>query len=810
MRPIRLELEGFTAYREITVCDFDGVDLFVLTGPTGSGKSSLIDAITFALYGSVSRYGNPNLVHPVISQGKLEAKVRFDFSLAGRRYTAVRVVRRTKGGATTREARLESEGKTLAGNAEEVSRMVRKLLGLNFEQFNTCVVLPQGEFARFLNEKPAERQDLLTKLLGVDVYERMGALARFRESEAKQKTLLYQGELVRMADVSEAARKAAKHRVSDLEKVKREIESAEPELEALRVEAERLVSEATRLEVERKLLSGLSAPEGALGLAKEIRDARQSAAAATRKRETAENTLASAERARDVLGDEAGLRALDSVHRDLEDRRARLVDIERESAGARKALDAREKEKTHADEEERRGRDRIEGLRRDLAAHDLRGHLSMGEPCPVCERTVETLPEASRPPALSSAQKALEKSSKARQEAERAWQQATKDASVAVERAESLRAEIERLETRLAKAPSATEIASTLDAMSVSDGELTRARKEATAARENERRAQREVERVSEEEARGWSRFDATRDAVSFLRPPAAPRDDLALAWEGLLAWVRDELPRHEAKAGEVSRSAKEASETREKRLDELEARCRIVDVNLARERPRDAVVTALAKAEQELDRITHALERVRCLRDGVQEEQERARIAGALGQHLRANGFERWLLEEAFRRLVGGATTILKELSSGQYSFEYDGLNFEVIDHRNADERRSARTLSGGETFLASLALALTLAEQTAELAAETFTMGLMGRRPGIRRIGENTQGVFSDVLDRRLPNGWRLVLPNEIYVTAAGKSFDVTGVPPDVAVAGFSRKAFGNEKDPGLETALALLASH
>ena len=64
---------------------------------------------------------------------------------------------------------------------------------------------------------------------------------------------------------------------------------------------------------------------------------------------------------------------------------------------------------------------------------------------------------------------------------------------------------------------------------------------------------------------------------------------------------------------------------------------------------------------------------------------------------------------------------------------------------------------------------------------AAETFTMALMGRRPEICRVGESTQGVFSDVLDRRLPNGWRLVLPNEIYVTAEGNSFDVTGVPPD-----------------------------
>jgi hypothetical protein len=93
---------------------------------------------------------------------------------------------------------------------------------------------------------------------------------------------------------------------------------------------------------------------------------------------------------------------------------------------------------------------------------------------------------------------------------------------------------------------------------------------------------------------------------------------------------------------------------------------------------------------------------------------------------------------------------------------------------------------------------------------AAETFTMALMGRQPKIVRIGENTQGVFSDVLDRRLPNGWRLVLPNEIYVTEDGKSFDVLGVSPDVRTPGLSRNNFDGEKDPGLQQAVAILLQH
>src|SRR5437868_966402 len=100
----------------------------------------------FALFGSVSRYDNKNMVAPAITQGANQARVRLDFSVEGREYSAVRVVRRTKTGANTAEARLESGGETLAGNADELTRTVEALIGLNFEQFTKCVVLPQGDF----------------------------------------------------------------------------------------------------------------------------------------------------------------------------------------------------------------------------------------------------------------------------------------------------------------------------------------------------------------------------------------------------------------------------------------------------------------------------------------------------------------------------------------------------------------------------------------------------------------------------------------------------------------------------------------
>ena len=92
---------------------------------------------------------------------------------------------------------------------------------------------------------------------------------------------------------------------------------------------------------------------------------------------------------------------------------------------------------------------------------------------------------------------------------------------------------------------------------------------------------------------------------------------------------------------------------------------------------------------------------------------------------------------------------------------------------------------------------------------AGETFTQALMGRMPHIVRIGENTQGVFSDVLSRRLPNGWRFGLPNEIYRTADGKIFDLMGIPPDIEVPVFADADVAAGKDPGMAKALEVLGN-
>ncbi|HEY3937394.1 MAG TPA: S41 family peptidase [Bryobacteraceae bacterium] len=92
---------------------------------------------------------------------------------------------------------------------------------------------------------------------------------------------------------------------------------------------------------------------------------------------------------------------------------------------------------------------------------------------------------------------------------------------------------------------------------------------------------------------------------------------------------------------------------------------------------------------------------------------------------------------------------------------------------------------------------------------AAETFSEVLMGRTPHVTRIGENTQGVFCDILDRHLPNGWTFGLPNAVYRIAEGEAFDVKGIPPDLEAPVFADADVAEGKDPAMAEAIRILSS-
>lgn len=719
MRPETLELEGFTAFRQKTRIEFGDADLFAFTGPTGAGKSSLIDAMIFALYGRVPRLGE-RLVEPVITKGRQEARVRLDFTLGDERYTAVRVVRRTKSGATTKEARLERGAEVLAGNATALDPEIRRLLGLDFQQFTTCVALPQGEFARFLRQAPRDRQALLTKLLGLGVYQRVRDRARGRKENAAGGIELLEAQLAGLAGADESAEAERQRRVESLARLQTETREeskrqAEWENEEREVEAERRRGRA-RIEA----LAAAETPRAVRDLGAERQQAEERRRAAQDALDGAEKDRNEARTAREGLGDAVAL----SRVKESWERRARLAG-QREAAarhaertetalrGAEDAGDAAEAEVSAA-------REALAAAERRHRAHALRGGLVVGEPCPVCEQEVSRLPSGGEAAGLDGLRAALRKAERAGATARKRREAAVSAHAAAEQKRASANEEYEEVAAALAGQPERSEAEQALAAITRAEGVIEQAEARLERERRAVRKAENDLSGFDARETNAWSRFDATRDRMSDLEPPAPERSSLLRAWQSLESWAAAKLPEvRQSLAGfeeKARRLGEERTASRE-RLADLFSGCGVA----LRGDPQRAVDTALERARDDLREVQRQRKERRRLQREAAAARENAAVAGALHTHLRADRFERWLLTAAFHGLTADASRILVELSGGQYSFRHnDRFEFDIVDHGNADETRSSKTLSGGETFLASLALALALSDRIADLAAE------------------------------------------------------------------------------------------
>ncbi|WP_410642124.1 AAA family ATPase [Amycolatopsis sp. lyj-346] len=297
-----LEMTGFASFREKTEVSFADTDYFALVGPTGAGKSTVIDALTFALYGSVARWDHEGLVAPALAPTVNRATVRLVFDAGGTRYHVVREVRRSGGKKPTvsvKNVRLERliDPTALGGPEDdadavaadsEVTPAVERLLGLTFKHFCTCVALPQGDFAEFLHAKAADRQKILIKLLGLEVYERIGRRAGVTAEQQKQRAAVLTEQLGSYADATEeAVAEHAARRVALVELDAR-VTAALPGLnDATRTHDEARQRVAT-LTKELSVLDAVERPDGVEDLETRRRAAADAATAARGALETAE------------------------------------------------------------------------------------------------------------------------------------------------------------------------------------------------------------------------------------------------------------------------------------------------------------------------------------------------------------------------------------------------------------------------------------------------------------------------------------------------------------------------------------------
>jgi exonuclease SbcC len=229
---------------------------------------------------------------------------------------------------------------------------------------------------------------------------------------------------------------------------------------------------------------------------------------------------------------------------------------------------------------------------------------------------------------------------------------------------------------------------------------------------------------ATERAEEAWAHFRATRERVAGFVPPATDGNDLSVSWATLADWASREVDVAERERGdvenEVLRKTKERSDIVERTLLVGQAVLPNLDATLPLTAIGELLTEARANAASDLKQFDERRVAMAGLQERVKLLDDESDVAGKLGDLLRTDGFENWLMEAALGVLVDRATKRLFELSGGQYSLEIDKRDFAVRDHTNADELRSARTLSGGETFLASLSLALALADATADLAPE------------------------------------------------------------------------------------------
>ena len=190
MRIHRMRLEGLGPYAQAQDVDFDRLNaagLFLLDGPTGAGKSTVLAALCFALYGTVpGGRSAESLVTTLREPGEVIPEVQVEFTVQGRRFEVVRSPKHERprrrrsaaGGATvTTQAtvslreRVDGEWTAPLTRADEVGQQIAAVLHLDAEQFMQVVLLPQGQFAQFLTAKSDERRVLLRRLFGTQRFD---------------------------------------------------------------------------------------------------------------------------------------------------------------------------------------------------------------------------------------------------------------------------------------------------------------------------------------------------------------------------------------------------------------------------------------------------------------------------------------------------------------------------------------------------------------------------------------------------------------------------------------------------------------
>jgi DNA repair protein SbcC/Rad50 len=503
-------------------------------------------------------------------------------------------------------------------------------------------------------------------------------------------------------------------------------------------------------------------PHGVPGLAKRIAEADQLLSERMQLSADAESAAAGSELAWEKLPDRSSVEALRASHAS---RRELTLALERYSAAAAAAATAEATcalELESASEAAASASAALEAAQNLHAAAHLASGLAAGGTCPVCLQVVMQAPAHSVPASLDAARTEVERVETRQKQARAAWDRTVQASAVARSKAADAQQRLDEVAARLAGAPSEESASRTLADIAAADDAVRRARALLRERRASLKAAENSRASLTGEEREAWAALRGSRDAVVRLGAPAVDGADLAAAWQSLAAWGAEQLAALRVRQGELDAAAAALSQ---QVADEKSALRGLLSGHGITEVTDPARVLALVatrrvQAESALQSVQRKRVRAAELAKQVAARQEEEQVASMLGNLLRANSFERWLCGEALDTLMTEASQTLMELSGGQYQLDRDERSeLVVIDFQDAAARRPVHTLSGGETFQASLALALALSRQVVGLSAGLRDLNSMFLDEGFGTLDEDTLEVVASTLEQLAADSDRMV---------------------------------------------------
>lgn len=848
MKPIQLVLSAFGPYVERTVIDFSALGeegLFLIAGDTGAGKTTIFDAISFALYGEASggkEKRKSKSFHSDYVSDQTETYVELTFRHRGetwwirRNLEYQRPAKKKKDGmeTTTRQAadaqmRNEDTGEEIL-RMDDVNRRVRELLGLTQDQFTQTVMIAQGDFLKILTASSDDRKKLFRDLfhtnLYVDLQSRLQEKNRACADEQKaleQVILSAEGKIDPEAEFAEReillsycgqiqhtdALCALLARLIEQEKAAQEQARAQKKeaadqigaLIAAVTEGERVNRDFADWESKRARLAALTAGQGEI-------DAQRAALAAARRAQQLETDEALMRRTRrDMDAQRAALSeaqaALEQAEKALPETETRMKEAESRS-GEIHALLAQAKQmedclpvlgeverlKAALDTQKRELQRLTADSSRAQAAYTaaqnsyylsqaglLARELKAGQPCPVCGSTAHPCPAQITPETVT--RQALEQAAQRRETAEKAQSDAATrlaaNQAALDEREDRLRAlkigpdeTRQRLAARIDAAHQAAadrqrEIDAARSAYQTLDKRKTAAQSAVDAAQKQLAALEKDLRAQTEafEQKRAAHGFE---DEASYRLAKRTNADIERLDRE-----IRNFDEQKRTLAAQTHELEDKLSGRQRTDLAALQNRqAAALDRQAKAENAEKAMVRKLTlheSAEREIRQANAAIQKKRGKWQIIQELY--TCCAGIAAGNPRAKlTFEAYVQQYYFRFVVAAANKRLTRLTDGMFTLRVmreaanrvsqSGLDLEVLD-RSTGQARDVSTLSGGESFLASLALALGLSDAVQSQSGQ-IRMDAMFIDEGFGSLDENALRSSIDVL-LELADGKRLI---------------------------------------------------